>query len=282
MKQFLLITGWEIFRMFARRRTYIGYASFATFSIFFYFLFSQPGPQRMFRMPLERAGYLFDDYFSGLTVAIVILSATTVLLTILFFPLVAGDIVAKESEDGNLRLVLSRPVSRFKLLLSKFCACQVYTLSLVLFVGVFAYLTGSLLADWNGGLFLMIPHTGLFSLFDFPTGIQRYSLGCVMIGLSMTTVSSIAFLFSCQRIKPAAATITAIVIVISDFIFSGIPSFKEFQPWFLAPRLASWQSVFRERILWPDLIENYAILFGISITCFVIAWITFERRDLKA
>lgn len=282
MKQLFTITGSELFRLFARRRTYIGFASFAAFNALFLFFLSRPGPQKLFRRPLETAGFLFEDYFSALTLAYSIVALTTIFLTTLFFPLVSGDIVAKEAEDGNLRLILSRPVSRFRMLLSKFLACQIYSAALVLFVGISCFLTGSLLAKWNGGLFAMAPEAHLFSTFPFEEGWPRYLLGIFLVVASMSTVSSAGFLFSCQKMKPSAATIVTIVLFFIDAILSRIPYFTEYEHWFVTPRMAGWLEAFRYHLRWPWLLENYAFLAGISATCFILGWLSFERRDLKA
>jgi ABC-2 type transport system permease protein len=282
MTNFLRITGSELVRLFARPRTYIGYAAFAAFNVLFLLLLSRPKPSQLFRQPLERAGYLFEDYFSALTLAYAIVALTTIFLTTLFFPLVAGDIVAKEAEDGNLRLLLSRPVSRFRLLLSKFVACQVYTLTLVCFIGLLSFGTGSCLARWNGGLFAFAPEQGLFSLFSFSDGLRRYAFGILLVALSMNPVTSVAFFFSCQRIKPAAATIITVCLFFIDAILSKVPYFADYEAWFLTSRMSAWLGAFRERISLPDLVETYAVLAGVSATCFLLGWVSFERRDLKS
>ncbi|MBU6302937.1 MAG: ABC transporter permease [Verrucomicrobia bacterium] len=279
---FFRITGSELRRMFARPRTYLGYAAFFLFNVLFLLLMSRPGPSRLFRLPLERAGYLFEDYFSALTLAYSMVALTTVFLATLFFPLVAGDIVAKEVEDGNLRLLLSRPVSRFHLLLSKFIACQLYTVTLVLFIGLISLVTGGFLARWNGGLFAFAPERGLFATFPFAAGLVRFALALLCVAASMGTVTSVAFFFSCQRMKPAAATILTVCLFFIDAIFSRVPYFAEYEDWFLTSRMAAWLDAFRERVPVHELLQNYAILAGISLTCFVLGWAVFERRDLKA
>jgi ABC-2 type transport system permease protein len=64
------------------------------------------------------------------------------LLGALFLSLVAGDIVAKEGEDGHMRLLLARPVSRFRLLLLKYLTCTGYALFLIQFLAWTAFLLG--------------------------------------------------------------------------------------------------------------------------------------------
>ena len=67
-------------------------------------------------------GYLAQEYVSALTVAVIMLIPQILLLMPLYAALVGGDLVAKEVEDGTLRMILSRPISRFRLLFVKWVA----------------------------------------------------------------------------------------------------------------------------------------------------------------
>lgn len=282
MMHFWKITLSELYRMFARPRTYIGFGAFVAFDALFLFFLNRPGSQRFFRSLLEGSGYLFDEYFSGLTLAFFIVVATAFLLCTLYLSLVAGDVVAKDQEDGNLRLILSRPISRLTLLLSKYVATILYTLLLFVFIGLSSYITGSLSRGWGGGMFVYSRELELFSVFPFGEAIWRFTAAMLCLGLVMITISSVAFLFSCQRIKPAAATILTISFFFIDFIIAQLPYTQDYRHWFLFPHMQGWVGVLRQPIPWADMIQNYAFLAGISATCFVLGWLSFERRDLKA
>ncbi len=282
MIHFSKMTLSELYRMFARPRTYIGFGAFVVFDTVFLILMNLPGPQRFYQRLLEGSGYLFDTYFSGLTLGFLIVLVTAVFFSTIYLALVAGDIVAKDQEDGNLRLILSRPISRLQLLLSKFVAVQCYTLLFFGFIGLSSYITGALFRGWGGGLFVYSQAADLFSIFGYGEGLQRYFTSVFFLGLTMTTVSSVAFLFSCQRIKPAAATILTISFFFIDAIIAQLPFVEDYRDWFLLPRMQSWLGIMREPIPWATMIQNYAFLAGISATCFILGWISFERRDLKA
>ena len=72
------------------------------------------------------------------------------------FALVGGDIVAKEAEDGTLRMILSRPISRLRLILIKWLAGMVFSLLLVIALGAFGILFSSFWFPW-GGMFVFVP-----------------------------------------------------------------------------------------------------------------------------
>ena len=142
----------ELLKLFSRRRTYIGYVVFLVMEALLLFVFKLDGSQRQMRMLLERNGFGFNNYYSSLTITYWIMGFSMFLLGSIYFALVAGDIVAKEAEDGNLRLVLARPVSRLRLLTVKYAAISIYTISFVIFVGITGYLMAIAALGTHGGL----------------------------------------------------------------------------------------------------------------------------------
>src|SRR5688572_11132089 len=124
---------------------------------------------------IESSGGAFDTYFSGLTVAMIMVTTTVFLLGGLFLGLVGGDLIAKEVEDGTMRMTLCRPVSRLRVFLVKFITCVLYTFSLVLFIGLSALVAATLVRG-TGGLFLMIPEERLVAFYEFSDGLRRYLL----------------------------------------------------------------------------------------------------------
>ncbi len=69
---------------------------------------------------IESNGFGFEQYFSGLTLGLHDAVWTALLLGGLFLALVAGDVVSKEVEEGTMRMMLCRPVSRWRIGLLKY------------------------------------------------------------------------------------------------------------------------------------------------------------------
>ncbi|MEK7949619.1 ABC transporter permease [Luteolibacter soli] len=272
----------ELSKLFGRPRTYLGYGVFLVMEAIILFVFKLEGSQRSMRELIERNGFGFDSYYSSLTVTYMVMGLSMFLLGSIYFALVAGDIVAKESEDGNLRLVLARPVSRLRILLLKYCAVSIYTMTFVLFVGVTGYAMSVAALGWDGGLFVWNYKMKVFSA--FPTwgeGIGRIGLSAVGIGLSMITLSSIAFMFSCFKMKPAAATIMALSILFVDMVLQEFPFFKPYEQYFVTWRMSSWVYLLESVISWPKLAGSYVFLFGLNATLFLIGYTAFRLRDFK-
>jgi ABC-2 type transport system permease protein len=125
----------ELWKLFGKKRTYIGFGAFLlaqnAMLLTFHFTHWQSNMERH----LAGNGYLAQEYVSALTVAVVMLFPQIVLLMPLYAALVGGDLVAKEAEDGTLRMILSRPISRFRLLAAKWVAGAVFSAALVLVLG---------------------------------------------------------------------------------------------------------------------------------------------------
>jgi ABC-2 type transport system permease protein len=279
---FLSQLGGELRKLFGRRRTYLGYAVFLVMEAIILAVFKLPGSQRTMRDLIETNGLGFDSYYSSLTVTYWVMGFSMFLLGSIYFALVAGDIVAKESEDGNLRLVLARPVSRLRILLLKYAAVSIYTVTFVIFVGVTGYLMSVAALGFDGGLFVWNYKMKVFSAFaTWSEGMGRIAMAALGIGISMVTLSSIAFMFSCFKMKPAAATIIALSILFVDLVLQEFPFFKPYEQYFVTWRMSNWVYLLEQQISWAKLTNSYAFLFGLNATLFLIGYTAFRLRDFK-
>jgi ABC-2 type transport system permease protein len=82
---FLRQLGWELFRLFARRRTYIGFGVFLAVEMLFYWLWTRERSQEGMERFIERIAGGFDEYFSALTLGFLIVTFTMLLLGVVLF-----------------------------------------------------------------------------------------------------------------------------------------------------------------------------------------------------
>src|SRR4051812_7371771 len=106
----------ELWKLFGKKRTYIGFGAFVFVQIVMLLMFRYTRWQSFAERVLSGNGYLASEYISALTVAVIMVWPQSFLLMPLYVALVGGDLVAKEAEDGTLRMILSRPISRSRLL----------------------------------------------------------------------------------------------------------------------------------------------------------------------
>jgi ABC-2 type transport system permease protein len=278
---FLTQLGNELIKLFARKRSHMGFAFFLLVEFFVLFMLNLRGPKEHFRRMIQQNGFGFEQYFSGLTLGLQMVMWTTFILGALYLALVAGDVVSKEVEEGTMRMTLCRPVSRLRIVGLKYLACLTYTLAFTVFIGLSALAAGTI-AHGRGGLFVLAPFEGIFALYPPAAGLTRYLAALPLLAVCLASVTSLAFLFSCCDMKPAAATIVTLSIFFFDSVFHNIPYFETLKPYFITTHMSTWLNVFINYVPWWKMTEDYAYLIALDATFFVLAAAVFARRDFKA
>jgi ABC-2 type transport system permease protein len=271
----------ELWKLFGKKRSYIGFGAFVLAQTAMLFLFKFTRWQASFERVLSGNGYLASEYISALTVALVMIWPQILLLMPLYVALVGGDLVAKEAEDGTLRMILSRPISRVRLLVVKWIAGIIFAAALVSALGVIALIFARLCFPWKGMfVFAQAPQT--FSLFPAGQGLALYAFSHLFMILNAVTLLSVAFMFSCFNMKPAAATILALSFLFANMVIEHLPFFEEYQNWFITHHLECWFLVFQDPKPWPQIFQSEIVLMAVSATAVIIGAMGFQMRDIKS
>ena len=270
----------ELWKLFGKKRTYIGFTIILLTQVVVtvWFKYSRASPT-MGRI-LEGNGYLAEQFLSGLTVATVMLFPIAYVLLPHYVALIGGDMVAKEAEDGTLRMILSRPISRVRLLVVKWLAGAVFAVLLVAALGAFGVIFAHFFFRF-GSLFVFIPGE-LFSIFDTAGGWQHYVLSNTLLMVKAISIMSAAFMFSCFNVKPAAATILALSFFFVNAVLQEIPYFREYQHFFFTHHLNLWQLMFGQPIPWWKVGQSLSVLVGFNVSFLVIGCAVFHARDIKS
>jgi ABC-2 type transport system permease protein len=281
MSRFARQFGFELLKLFARRRTYLGFGFFLAIELFI--LMGTQLPMNRHRMEREMTmeGLDLSQYFGGLTIAFQMIAWTVFALGSVYLALVCGDIMSKEVEDGTMRMVLSRPVSRLRILLLKYLACVFYTAVLACFV-VLSSLGLSILFKGVGGLVVMAPWEHISGVFTAGVGLERFGLATIALTLCLLTISTLGFLFSCLDLKPATATILTLSVYLLDDILRNVPLFSSFRNDFITHHTGVWQHFFEMNIPWLRIVHSLAYLAAFDLAALAIATLYFLRRDFKS
>ncbi len=270
----------ELWKLFGKKRTYIGFGAFllAQNAMLLAFRFTrwQSDMQRM----LAGNGYLAEEYVSALTVAVVMLIPQVILLMPLYAALVGGDLVAKEAEDGTLRMILSRPISRFRLLLVKWLAGVIFCAVLVIVLGGTALCFARFWFPWRG-LFVSWPGM-VFNALSAAEGFKLYLGSHLFMVINAAAVLGLAFMFSCFNMKPAAATILSLSFLFINLVMENIPFFDRYHQWFLPYHFRIWLFIYAQPIPWARIAESLSILMAFNLTTFLIGAAAFQARDIKS
>lgn len=270
----------ELTKLFARKRTYIGFAAFLATELLILGLLHMPAAKKALERTVENSGYLFHEYYSGLTLAYLMMTNTLFFLGSLYLALVAGDVVAKEVEDGTLRMILSRPVSRVRLILVKYAACAVYTTVMMFYITA-TCLAAAIINQGMGSLFVYAPMHGIFSFLGAGEALWRFGLAAVLLsGLTMT-ITTVAFCFSCFNMKPAAACVIALTLLFLDLVLQLMPYFSSIHGWLLTYHMGVWNHVFDPHLDPWMFLESLAYLWGVNASFLFVGTLHFYTRDFK-
>jgi len=226
-------------------------------------------------------GFLAQQYVSALTVAVIMIVPQVILLMPLYAALVGGDLVAKEAEDGTLRMILSRPISRFRLLMTKWLSGVIFSAALVLALGATALLFARVWFPWRG-MFVTWPPLDIFSALGAGEGARLYFCSHAFITLNASAVLSLAFMFSCFNMKPAAATILSLSFLFLNLVMEGIPFFERYHEYLLPYHFRIWLYIYARPIPWGSIMQSLCVLLGFNLTAFVIGIAAFQARDIKS
>jgi ABC-2 type transport system permease protein len=151
---------------------------------------------------------------------------------------------------------------------------------LVLVLGAAALCVASLLFPWKD-MFVMSPHRS-FHVLTAGVGLNRYIFSHLFLAMNASAIVSVAFMFSCFNMKPAAATILALSYLLVSMVMENLEFFSSYDDWFITHHFKCWQLVFDQTIPWGQIIHSEIILVALSVTVFVIGYLVFRARDIKS
>lgn len=269
----------ELYKIFKKWRTYIGFAAFGVFIPIMIYGISISG--NFYLRNLSRS--LGDDFLivgnllNGWFVAFLVFQLIIVHVPF-FITLVAGDLFAGEGTAGTYRMLLTRPVSREMIVISKFIAGFIYAFVFILFFA-FMSLIPSLVSLGSGDLLILIDKFIVISEHDI---LWRFVLAYLSAFISMCLVVSLGALFSSfvnNAIGPIVGTMAVIVIFL---IINQLPFeiFEKISPYLFTKYMTVWLDFFEYPVDWKKILESISVLIGHIILFFAITLFTFRKKDI--
>lgn len=246
-------------KIYRRLRTWIMLGLLAIFSMVLPFVFYMAGAE-------ERPN-VWEVTMLSMTV--------TFFLNIIFAVVIAGDSVASEFSWGTIKLLLIRPWSRSKILLSKYISVILFGIisSLVLFIVTFLF--SNIWFNYEG-------NTGMISSSWSDMSYTLLTLGSRYVELVLIT--TIAFMISTLFRSSTFAMVVALFILFTKDIFLAL----------LNPEKFEWMKyvIFTHMDL-RGYMDNpvgpagstllfSVIILAIYYICFlIISWMVFKKRDVS-
>jgi ABC-2 type transport system permease protein len=274
------LTRLELYKIFKKPRTYIAFAAIGLIILLIQLAMYADGANYLEFM-LQNINTAFDiegNKLNGYFVFYLILHTLLVHVPLLIC-LVAGDVIAGEANMGTLRLLVTKPVSRTKLLLSKFLASALYTLALLTFMAVLGLLGSVAIFGVSD---LMVQKSDMFILLDSTDVLWRYAAAYGFAALSMITVAAVAFLFSVfadNSIGPIVAAMS-VVIVMTILTTMDIPIFNLLKPYLFTNHMLNWKGFFDNPVDGREVLKSAGVLV-LHIVLFVsLAVYAFRKKDV--
>ena len=274
------LTQIELFKIFKKPRTYIAFAAIALIILLIQLAMYADGESYLEFMlgNIESAFDIEGKKLNGYFIFYLILHTLLVHVPLLIC-LVSGDIIAGEANMGTLRLLVTKPVSRTTIILSKFWASTIYTLLLLSFMAVMG-LFGSMALF--GVSDLMVQKSDMFILLDSSDVLWRYAAAYGFAALAMITVSALAFLlsvFSENSIGPIIGAMS-VVIVMTILTTMDIPIFYALKPYLFTNHMLNWKGFFDNPVDLPEVLKS-AVILVLHIVLFVsLALYFFRKKDV--
>lgn len=270
----------ELYKIFSRPRTYISFAAIGAIVVLILLAFYVDGNNYM-DFGLQSISQTFDirgKVLNGYLVCYIILQ-TLLIHVPLLIALVAGDQVAGEANMGTLRLLITKPVSRTRLLLAKFAASVVYTLGLLVWMAFLSLLVSVLIFGTGD---LMILKSEEVVLLDRADVLWRYFAAFGFAAIAMTTVAALAFLLSIyaeNSIGPIVSTMS-VIIVFTILSTLDIPIFNAIKPYLFTTHMIGWKGFFDSPVSWEPVVESALILVLHIVALLGVSIFVFNRKDI--
>jgi ABC-2 type transport system permease protein len=202
----------------------------------------------------------------------------------LFLPVavavVAGDTIAGEAQGGTLRYLLIRPVGRTRLLVAKLVSVFAFVCVAVLVVAGTGYFVGRLLLG-NQPLSAAVTSVSGTSLTSNQIAV-RTVLAIGYVAFSMLGVAAVALFLSTVTDSALSATMGALAILIGSSLLLTIDASRALQPYLPTRYWLSFIDLFRDPILWRNVLRGVA-LQGVYVAVLLgAAWANFTTKDVTS
>ena len=272
----------EVIKIALKPRSYLGIAAITVLVGVILFALKSDGMSiiSFVTSSFEQTLSFEGNVLNGNLVAFIILQMLIVQIPLLI-ALVTGDLVSGEAAMGTIRMLLTQPISRTQLLLSKFIAGGIYTLIVIVWLGFMSVIMGKLL--FGSGDLMVLNSDGLVILQEADVN-WRYLGGFLVAFLALFTVSSLSICLSCFTDNSIGPIVTTMSIILLFTIIGtlDVNVFDSVRPFLLTTHMASWRSFFEDPLPIQDIKNSILILLIHNVLLISISIYVFNKKDITA
>ena len=272
----------EVIKIALKPRSYLGLAAITVLVGVILFALKSDGMSiiSFVTSSFEQTLSFEGNVLNGNLVAFIILQMLIVQIPLLV-ALVTGDLVSGEAAMGTIRMLLTQPISRTQLLLSKFIAGGIYTLMVIVWLGFMSVIMGKLL--FGAGDLMVLNSDGLVIIQEADVN-WRYLGGFLVAFLALFTVSSLSICLSCFTDNSIGPIVTTMAIILLFTIIGtlDVHVFNSIRPFLLTTHMASWRSFFEDPLPIQEIKNSILILCIHNVVLIGISMYVFNKKDITA
>jgi ABC-2 type transport system permease protein len=268
MPSVLAIYRWELRKLRAQKRTYLGLGAAALIPLIFVIALVTQGGR-----PEDVA---FGRYVhqTGLAIPLVLLLFGSIWMFPLITALVAGDIVAAEDRHDTLKAILTRSAERHQIFAAKVMAAASYAIAALAITGAVALVAGILASGFN-------PITSLSGTrVSAPHGLALVGASMLVYLLPILAIASIAVLLSTALRNSGAAIVGTLLFSLLLQLVDILPGLTGLHPYLLSTQFNAWQGLLRTPVDWAPIVRAVWVCSLYAVPALVAAGLIFLRRDV--
>jgi ABC-2 type transport system permease protein len=262
----LVAYRWELLKLAAQRRTWLGIATAAVGPIVYLLLEITQGPPGA---PLaSNLGH------TGVGFALVVFKLIVVVGPAIIVALVAGDIVASEDMEGTLKTILVRGLRRTHVLAGKLLA--LFTYLAVAMAVFFVVSTVAGVIAWGFHPLVNLSGQRLSALHALALDVPAVAIYCVPV-LAIASFGLFLSVLTRQSVAAVGGTLLYAMALQGVAVISAI---KAAHPYLLTNQLTAWHDLFQTPVAGDAIVRSLWVSAAFALPPLLAAWAIFNRRDV--
>jgi ABC-2 type transport system permease protein len=262
----LIAYRWELVKLGAQKRTWLGIATAAVGPIVYLLLELAQGPPGA---PLAR-----NLGHTGVGFALVVFKLIVVVGPAIIVALVAGDIVASEDMDGTLKTILVRSLRRGEVLGGKVLALFTY-LAAAMAVFFVVSTAGGIIA-WGFHPLVNLSGQRISALHALALDLPAVAIYCVPV-LAIASLGLFLSVVTRQSVAAVGGTLLYAMALQGVAVISAI---KGAHPYLLTNQLTAWHDLFQTPTAGDAIVRSLWVSAAFALPPLIAAWAVFNRRDV--
>lgn len=272
----------ELIKIFTKPRSYIGFLAVTAVILLIQFAMYIDGRNYLDFM-LQTMRQSFDiggNILNGHLVCFIILQ-TLIMQMPLMVALVTGDLISGEAASGTIRLLATRPYSRGQILLAKYLAGTIYTVALVLWLGILALGLSRLL--FGHGDIIVLKTDSLTIVRDADLLWRFFSAFFIAI-LSLMVVATFSLMLSCFTDNSIGPIIVSMSVIIVFTIIGTleVPFFDHIKPLLFTTHMVIWRNMFDDPLPLSQITTSISVLLAHIVVFLAVSFYYFTRKDIQS